>query len=54
MIMMPIALIGIIKVMSPEFAENFVSFSGIVATTIAIILFVAAFFVGRKITDIKL
>lgn len=54
MIMMPIALIGIIKIMSPEFAENFVSFSGIIATTIAIVLFVAAFFVGRKITDIKL
>lgn len=54
MIMMPIALIGVIKVMSPEFAENFVSFSGVIATTIAIVLFVAAFFVGRKITDIKL
>lgn len=54
MIMMPIALIGIIKVMSPEFAENFVSASGVIATSIAIVLFVAAFFVGRKITDIKL
>lgn len=54
MIMMPIALIGIIKIMSPEFSENFVSFSGIIATTIAILLFIAAFFVGRKITDIKL
>jgi len=54
MIVMPIALIGIIKMMSPEFGENFVSPAGIIATTVAIVLFVAAFFVGRSITNIKM
>lgn len=54
MIVMPIALIGIIKMMSPEFGDNFVSPAGLVATTVAIVLFVAAFFVGRSITNIKM
>lgn len=54
MIVMPIALIGIIKMMSPEFGENFVSPAGLIATTVAIVLFVAAFFVGRSITNIKM
>lgn len=54
MIVMPIALIGIIKMMSPEFGENFVSPAGLIATTVAIVLFVAAFFVGRSVTNIKM
>lgn len=53
MIVMPILLIGMIKVMSPEFASNFVTVSGLVATTIAIIMFVASYFVGKAIMDIK-
>lgn len=54
MIVMPIILIAIIKVMSPEFASNFVTAAGLAATTIAIVLFVAAFFVGKAILDIKI
>lgn len=53
MIILPICLVGIIKVMSPEFAANFVTGTGLIATTIAIGLFVAAYYVGRKIMDIK-
>lgn len=53
MIVMPILLIGMIKVMSPEFASNFVTVSGLVATTIAIVMFVASYFVGKAIMDIK-
>lgn len=53
MIVMPILLIAMIKMMSPEFAENFVSTSGLVATTIAIILFVAAYIIGKKVMEIK-
>lgn len=53
MIVMPILLIGMIKVMSPEFAANFVTTSGLVATTIAIVMFVASYFVGKAIMDIK-
>lgn len=53
MIVMPIALIAIIKMMSPEFAENFVSPVGLIATTISMVCFVAAYFVGKAVLNIK-
>lgn len=54
MLIMPIGLIGMMKLMSPDFAENFVSPSGIMATTVAVIIFVAAYFIGRKVLEIKI
>lgn len=54
MIFMPIALIGIMKSMSPDFAANFASPAGVASTTIAIGLFIVSYFVGRKILNIKL
>ena len=53
MILMPIALIGVIKMMSPDFAENFVTPVGIIATTIGVAMFVASYFVGKVVLDIK-
>lgn len=54
MLVMPIALISIIKFMSPEFAANFATPAGIVSTTIAIVCFVGAYFLGKSMLDIKL
>ena len=54
MIFMPVALIGIMKSMSPDFAANFASPAGVASTTIAIGLFIVSYFVGRKILNIKL
>lgn len=54
LLIMPIALVGIIKVMSPEMAANFVTPTGIVTTTIAIGLFVASYVVGKVIMNIKI
>lgn len=54
MILMPIALIGVIKLMSPEFAANFVTPSGIISTTVSIVIFVIAYFIGKSVLDIKL
>lgn len=54
MIMMPVVLIAAIKGMSPEFAQNFKTPSGIIATTFALICFVAAYFLSKLILDIKL
>lgn len=54
MTVMPIALIAIIKMMSPEFADNFATPAGIIATTIAIALFVVAYFVGNVVMAIKI
>lgn len=53
MIAMPIALIGMIKMMSPDFAANFVTPTGIISTTIAIALFVVSYYVGKVILNIK-
>lgn len=53
MVIMPIALIGVIKLMSPEFAANFTTPSGILSTTIGIVIFVAAYYIGKIILDIK-
>lgn len=53
MVVMPVALIGMIKMMSPDFAANFVTATGILSTTIAIAIFVIAYFVGKKILQIK-
>ena len=54
MVVMPIILVGIIKLMSPEFASNFVSATGLISTTIAIGMFVAAYFIGKTLMDIKI
>lgn len=54
MIVMPVVLIGLIKSMSPEFAANYATVAGVLATTIAIVCFVAAYFVGKKILDIEI
>lgn len=54
MILMPIALIGVIKMMSPEFAANFVTPTGIISTTVSIAVFVVAYFIGKSVLDIKI
>ena len=53
MIVMPIALIGVIKMMSPDFAANFTTITGVMATTAAVVIFVAAYYVGKAVLDIK-
>ena len=54
MIVMPIALVGMIKMMSPDFAANFATASGAISTTIGIVMFVAAYFIGKTILNIKI
>ena len=54
MIAMPIVLIAVIKMMSPEFANNFVTPTGIISTTVSLIIFVVAYFIGKAVLDIKL
>jgi len=50
----PVFMIAAIKMMSPDFAANFATPSGIVATTIAIVIFVISYFIGKKMMVIKL
>lgn len=53
MLVMPVLLIAMIKFSSPDFAANFATPAGIIATTIGIVTFVASFFLGKKLLDIK-
>lgn len=53
MLVMPIMLIGLIKIMSPDFANNFTTPVGIGATTVAVGLFVASYFIGKNVLNIK-
>lgn len=53
MMIMPIMIVGMLKMLGEDFAENFVTPTGLVATTIGVIAFVTAYFVGKKILDIK-
>lgn len=53
MMVMPIVLIGMIKMMSTDFAANFTTAAGILSTTVAIVMFIAAYFIGKEVLDIK-
>ena len=53
MCLMPIALVGMLKLSSASFAANLSSFLGVIITTIAIAIFVASYFWGQKIIDIE-
>lgn len=52
MCLMPIALVALLKMTSADFANNLGSLVGVLATTVAIGIFVASYFWGQKIVDI--
>lgn len=53
MIVLPIVLIAMLKSSGEGFAENFTSATGIISTTVALVIFVVSYLVGKKILDIK-
>lgn len=53
MCIMPILLVAMLKSVSSSFADNLASALGVVVTTIAIAIFVASYFWGQKIIDIR-
>ena len=53
MMIMPVMIVGMIKMLGEDLASNFVTPTGLVATTVGVIAFVTAYFVGKKILDIK-
>ena len=53
MCLMPILLVAMLKMSSPSFAENLASFLGVLVTTAAVGIFVASYFWGRTIIDIR-
>lgn len=53
MCVMPILLVAMLKMSSSSFSDNLSSGIGVVVTTIAVAIFVSAYFWGQKIIDIK-
>lgn len=53
MVVMPIILITVLKMSGGDFAANFTTATGILCTTIALVSFVGAYILGRKIMDIE-
>lgn len=53
MIVMPVVLIAMLKFTGGGFADNFATPAGVISTTIAIGMFIAAYFIGRKVMEIK-
>ena len=52
MLFMPILIVGMIKMMGGDFAANFTTPSGLVFTTIGIVFFVIAYYLGQAILNI--
>ncbi len=53
MVIMPIILVGMLKMSGSDFAANFTTPTGILCTTIAVGAFVGAYMLGRKILKIE-
>ena len=49
----PIAVIAMLKLTSPSFAENFASPLGVIINLVAVFIFVGAYKYGQKIVNIK-
>lgn len=53
MCVMPIVLVAMLKLISPDFASNLSSPIGVFVTTISIVIFIASYFWGQKIINIR-
>ena len=53
MSIIPIILIGYLRVSSSSFAESFASFTGVIVMTIAAGIFIGSYMYGKKITNIR-
>lgn len=53
MSVMPIIVVAMLRFMNSAFAANFATFTGVLANTAAIGIFVGAYIYGNKIVDIK-
>lgn len=53
MSLMPIALVAMLRFTNDSFATNFATLAGVAANTVAIGIFVGAYFYGNKIVEIK-
>lgn len=53
MSVMPIAIVVLLRISNESFAENFATPTGVMASTVAIAVFVGAYLYGKKIVDVR-
>lgn len=53
MCIMPIIMVLMMKSVGEDFSRNFVTPTGLISTSIAVIIFIASYFLGRKILKIE-
>ncbi len=53
MLIMPVIMIAMMKFAGGDFSKNFSTPTGVLSTTIAIVIFVAAYFIGKKILNVE-
>ena len=53
MMVIPVVMVLMLRFMSSDFAKSFATSAGVIAMTIAIAIFFAAYLIGNKIMDIK-
>lgn len=53
MCLMPIAIVGLLKLTNPSFAANLGSIIGVIVTTISVAIFVTSYLWGQKIIKIR-
>lgn len=53
MLVMPFLIIGMIKMIGGDFAQNFTTPSGLIFTTIGVALFVVSYYIGKAVMNIE-
>lgn len=53
MLVMPFLIIGMIKMIGGDFAQNFTTPSGLIFTTIGVVLFVLSYYIGKAVMNIE-
>ena len=53
MMIVPVGIVMMLRLMSSSFAESFSTPAGIIANTVAIVIFIISYFMGMKILDVR-
>ena len=53
MLVMPFLIVGMIKMIGGDFAQNFTTPSGLIFTTIGVAMFIASYFIGKSVMNIE-
>lgn len=53
MMIVPVVIVMMLRLMSSSFAESFATVGGVIANTVAIVIFVISYFMGMKILDVR-